>query len=145
MRTLDVKYSATTGGIYGSPGSWVLKSEKKISFRNSLNNISNSDLHSRIYTLSMTILQLNNKKLFDWNIAPNYKICAGFFYVILIGFNVNNLTKNNSFVVVTNKNHFIILKQSSTSRKVQENFQITKQLVDDCLNKLKEIKLYKKK
>ena len=146
MRISDVKYSATTGGIYGSSGpfDWVLKSEKKISFRNSSNNISNSDLHSRIYKLSMTILQFNNKRLFDWNIAPNYKICAGFFYVILIDFNVNNLTKNNSFVVVTNKNHSIILKTSSISQKVQDNSQITKQLVDDCLNKLKEIKLSKK-
>lgn len=77
--------------------------KKKISFRNSSNNISNSDFHSRIYKLSMTILQFNNKRLFDWNIAPNYKICTVFFHVILIGFNVNNLTKNNSFVVVTNK------------------------------------------
>ena len=92
----------------------------------------------------MTILQLNNKRLFNWNIAPNYTICAGFFYVILIGFNVNNLTKNNRVVVATNKNHFLILKSPFTKQKIQDNSQITKQLVDGCINKLKEIKLYKK-
>ena len=105
MRISNIKYSATAGGIYRSSSffNWVLKSEKKISFRNSSNNISDSGSYFRIYSLLTTILQFNNKRLFDWNIAPNYKICAGFFYVILIGFNVNNLTKNNSFVVVTNK------------------------------------------
>jgi hypothetical protein len=146
MRISDVKYSVTTVGIYRSSDffTWVLKSEKKISFRNSSNSITSSDFYPRTYKLSTTVSQLNNKRLFDWNIAPDYKIYAGFFYVILISLNANNLTKNNSFVIVTNKNHLIISKSLFRSCKTQDNPQITKQLVDDCTRKLKEIKLYKK-
>jgi hypothetical protein len=105
---------------------WVLKSEKKISFRNSSSNIISIDFYPRTYKLSMIISQLNNKRLFDWSIAPKYTIYAGFFYVILISFNANNLTKNNSFVVVTNKNHLIISKSSFRSCKTQYKLQITK-------------------
>ena len=146
MRISFTKYSATAGGIYGRSGffNWVLKSEKKISFRNSSNNISDSGSYFRIYSLLTTILQFNNKRLFDWNTAPKFKICAGFFFVLLIGSNVNNLTKNHSFTLITNKNLFLSFKLSSTSQKVQKNFQITKQSVESCINKLNEINSYKK-
>jgi hypothetical protein len=119
---------------------WVLKSGKKIFFINSSSNITSIGFYPRTYKLSTIILQLNNKKLFDWNIVPRYTIYAGFFYVISISFNVNNPTKNNSFVVVTNKNHLIVSKASFKSCKTQYKPQITKQLIDDCTRKLEELK-----
>ena len=61
-------------------------------------------------------------------------------YVTLIGFNTNNLTKNNSFVLITNRNNLIFPVSQQTPNKSQ----ITQKLVEDCVSRLTEIRLLKK-
>lgn len=106
MRISSVNYGLTVRGIYGSSGllDWVLKRDIiQYSLKNSLNSNSNIDFYFRIYKLSMSILQLNNERIFNLIIAPNYKIFAGFFYVLLISFySTNNLTQNTILVVLIN-------------------------------------------
>ena len=79
--------------------------------------------------------------VFDWNTASNFKVYAGILYVTLIGFNANNLTRNNSSVLIMNRNNFI----PSILPQTQNKFQITQKLVEDCITRLTEIRLLKKK
>lgn len=146
MRISNVNYSSTVGDIYGSSGffNWVLKSENTILFKNSFNNNRSSGFCFNIYMLSTFVLYFNDKKLFNWNITLNYKIFAGFFYVILICFKANNLTWDESLVLLTNKNNFKIPELPSMSKKFCYKLDITKQSIADCINKLEKIELYKK-
>lgn len=146
MKILNIKYKLTVGNFYRSSSYYirVLKRDSLIFFSNSLKNHYGIDEYSRAFMLSYTIYQVKNKKILNSIIASNFKIIFEFFFVLLIPFLRNNLIKNCKLISQMNiyflKFPVFLLEPISLCR----SFNITQEFINNCVEKLKNIKLNKK-